>query len=392
MQSKTPSDRLRILQIVPTYYPAVRYGGPIKSVHGLSKALVRRGHSVEVYTSSMDGPSDLDVPLFKAVCVDDVLVHYFPVPLLRRLCWCPSLRAQLRANLGNFDVVHLQSVFLWPTFAGAREAKSSGVPYIMSPRGMLGHEVIRRKNQWIKQAWIQMIERKSLRNAKAIHITAEVEGQELSRLGLDLSHLSCIPNGLDTPTNYPELSQRLSAALPKRYALFLSRINWKKGLDRLLRSWVSVPDLPLVIAGNDEEQYQPLLERMASDLGIEQRVHFIGPIDDDSKWALYRNASLFVLPSYSENFGNVVAEAMAMECPVLITEAVGLAPFVKQFNAGLVVKGEEQEIAAAVKILMDNSELRMSMGINGKTAVASHLSWDAVAESMEVTYRSAIRH
>ena len=84
--------KLRILQVVPTYFPAVRYGGPIRSVHCLSKALVERGHEVHVFTSSMDGPNDLDVPLVTPVNMDGVLVHYFPVRWLRRLCWCRAMQ------------------------------------------------------------------------------------------------------------------------------------------------------------------------------------------------------------------------------------------------------------------------------------------------------------
>src|SRR5579859_5635211 len=98
---------LRILHVVPTYYPAVRYGGPIRSVHGLAAALVRRGHEVHVYTTSVDGDKDLDVPLGEPVNLDGVAVHYFRVPGLRRLCWCPSLGRRLRASVASFDVVHL---------------------------------------------------------------------------------------------------------------------------------------------------------------------------------------------------------------------------------------------------------------------------------------------
>ena len=81
------NSRLRILQVVPSYFPAVRYGGPIRSVHALAKGLVERGHEVHVFTSSMDGPHDLDVDEGTPVNLDGVLVHYFRVPFLRRLCW-----------------------------------------------------------------------------------------------------------------------------------------------------------------------------------------------------------------------------------------------------------------------------------------------------------------
>src|SRR5581483_2356165 len=90
-----------------------------------------------------------------------------------------------------------------------------------------------------------------------------------------------------------------------------------------------VPDVPLVIAGNDDEGYQPKLAELARSLGVSDRVIFLGPVRDIHKWALYERAELFILPSYSENFGNVVAEAMAMGCPVVVTPEVGIAPLVE---------------------------------------------------------------
>src|SRR5687767_11328021 len=90
-QPSSPRQPLRILQVVPAYFPAVRYGGPIRSVHGLCRALVRRGHEVHVYTTNVDGPANLDVPIERPVDIDGVQVHYFGVPALRRLFWAPAL-------------------------------------------------------------------------------------------------------------------------------------------------------------------------------------------------------------------------------------------------------------------------------------------------------------
>src|SRR5271168_5321736 len=106
-----PKPKLRLLQVIPSYYPAVRYGGPIRSVHALGAALVRRGHQVSVYTTNIDGDGDLDVPLGTPVDMDGVLVHYFPVGAIRRLCWSPALARQLRRTVADYDLVHLHSVF-----------------------------------------------------------------------------------------------------------------------------------------------------------------------------------------------------------------------------------------------------------------------------------------
>lgn len=382
--------RLRILHVVPTYYPAVRYGGPIRSVHALCASLARRGHDVTVYTTNLDGPGESAVPLQTAVPLDDVQVYYFRVPALRRLHFSPDMQRHLAATVDSFDVIHLHSVYLWPTYAAARLAERARIPYVVSPRGMLIRDVIRRKNAWVKRAWIHLVERRSLARAAALHVTAPIEGDEAQELQLPVREMVCIPNGVDGPRRVPALSDTPFASIARTYALFLSRISWKKGLDRLIKAWQFVPDLPLVIAGNDDEDYQPQLERLAQSLGIAERIHFVGAASDATKWALYANAEMFVLPSYSENFGNVVAEAMIVGCPVIVTSEVGLAPLVERTGAGVICGGEPEHIARAVNQLHLDSVARRRMGKYGQHAAQRELSWDAVGRDMEAAYLRAM--
>jgi glycosyltransferase involved in cell wall biosynthesis len=384
---------MRILQVVPSYLPAFRYGGPIRSVHGLSCALVQRGHHVEVYTTSMDGKHNLDVPLGHAIDVGGVKVTYFPVPWMRRLVWAPGLARRLRQTVHTFDVVHLHSVFLWPTWAAARIAQRAGKPYFLSPRGMLVGELIKRKSGWVKRAWIQLIERQTIAHATGVHVTSELEATDMRALGLKLPEIHYVPNGVQWPSKHKPLLAGPFANLPRPYALFLSRINWKKGLDRLIKAWPMVPNLHLVIAGNDEENYLPKLKALVQDLGVVDRVLFVGPVTDIDKWALYENAEMFVLPSYGENFGNVVAEAMAMSCPVVVTPEVGLAEIVRATGSGVVTAGEPKEFAASVCALSANASERKRMGRSGLRVARSEFSWDAVAARIEMMYlQTSARH
>ena len=381
---------LRILHVVSAYHPAVRYGGPIRSVHALAAALARRGHDVHVYTTSVDGPSDLDVPTDRPVDLDGVKVHYFPVPMFRRLWWAPALGRRLREQVSEFDAVHVHGIFLWPMVAAMRAAERANVPYVLAPRGMLTRAGIRGKNRWIKTAWINLIERKSLAHAAAIHVTAELEADELKALNLPAPQVTRIPNGVECPAEWTPLAAGPFAGIPERYVLFLSRISRKKGLDRLITAWQWVSDIPLVIAGNDDERYQPKLVELARSLGIAGRVIFLGPVSDADKWALYQHAQLFVLPSYSENFGNVVAEAMAMACPVAVTPEVGIAALVESTGAGIVSDGAPRTFAAAVQALLSDPKRAREMGANGARAARERLSWDAMAAQAEELYRQVI--
>lgn len=376
---------------MPTYLPAVRYGGPITSVHGLCRGLIERGHDVHVFTTNVDGPGESDVPLGRPVDLDGVKVWYFPVKYLRRLYWAPSLASVLAGHIGEFDIVHLHSLFLWPTLVAARLARRAKVPYVVAPRGMLEKGLVRRKNSLVKSAWLKLFERKTLENAAAIHSTSARETVEATLFGFRLPPVFVVPNGVDFEDSLS------AAAMPSAtigeligrgpYVLFLGRINWKKGLDRLISSLQYAPNATLVLAGNDEEHYQPILERLAKAQGVDDRIVFTGPVRGGDKSALLRHAKILVLPSYSENFGNVVLEAMAVGCPVVVTSEVGIADVVRETGSGQVVEGDPELLGAAIANLLADPTAMQRMGEQGKRAVAERFTWAAVAQQMENNYK-----
>ena len=380
---------MRLLHVVPTYFPAVRYGGPIHSVHGLCAALAVRGHDVHVFTTNVDGPSDSAVPLGHPVDMDGVKVWYFPSRRLRRLYWSPAMGRVLKQEVGRFDLVHLHSVFLWPTWAAARAARSRAVPYVLSPRGMLVKELVRRKSRWLKQAWIRLVERTNFAGAAAIHLTSETEAAELSHFGLMMPRVIAIPNGLTLPgaevveTAGRDVEALLGCAM---LVLCLGRIHWKKGLDRLIPAMTAVPEAHLAIVGNDEEGLLPELEALVERHGLRGRVSFlprvVAPADRDRLMAA---AKVFALASYSENFGNTVLEAMAQGCPVLVTPEVGAAEVVRESGGGRVVAGDPAAFGQALRELLDDPE-RAEIGARGRRFVAARFGWAGIAQRMEMAY------
>ncbi len=380
---------MRILNVVPTYLPAVRYGGPIRSVHGLCAALAFLGHDVHVFTTNVDGAGDSNVPLGEPVSIDGVTVRYFPSRFLRRLYWSPRMKEALSREIPGFDLVHLHSVFLWPTWAAARIAEKCGVPYVVSPRGMLVKDLIARKSTLAKKIWIRAIEQHTLASATAVHVTTRKELDEVHRLGLGIRSALVIPNGVAGPTT-ESLRESSREDNDGEFVLFLGRINWKKGLDRLIRAWKLVPEVKLVIAGNDEESYQGRLERLADDIGVAERIRFIGMVEGEEKWRLLRQAALFVLPSYSENFGIAVLEAMLMGCPVVVTPEIGIAESVSASNAGVVAAGDPACFAAAVTELLRDRERRLEMGSSGRRLASSSYAWSGIARQMVAGYESIV--
>lgn len=387
---------LRILHIVPSYLPARRYGGTIFAVHGLCKALAKRGHEVHVFTTNVDGNADSNVPINRPIDVEGVKVWYFPSMYFRRLYYSPLMQKALKERIKDFDLLHLHSIYLWPTWAAACAAKHTGVPYIVSPRGMLIRELIERKSRLLKSLWIRFIEKKTLEGAAAIHMTSELEAREAEVFNFRLRRVFVIPNGVDyKPLNSQQITSEVSSNIKetlktKPFILFLGRINWKKGLDRLIPALSYVPDAHLVIAGNDEDNYTGVLDQLARTHKVHNRISFIGPVYDQDKVALLKEAAVFVLPSYSENFGNTVLEAMAVGCPVVVTPEVGIAQVVKDAGAGLVVEGDPKILGESIaKLLADTSE-RQRMGKSGQKTVQEQFTWDVVAKQMENAYHQIL--
>lgn len=382
---------MKILHVVPTYIPAWKHGGPIRSVHGLCKALAARGHQVTVFTTDVD--TEGAVPVGRAVQLDGVEVWYFPVSAPRRLYRSPQMGAALRQRISGFDVVHLHSVFLWPTAAAARAAERAGVPYLLAPRGMLVPDLLKRRGRWRKTAWIRLVERRTLARAAGFHATAELEAEEAGRLGLPIPRVFVVPNGID-----PEPPAALEDVRPDvrrlldggPFLLYLGRLSWKKGLDRLIPALARVPETALAVAGNDEEGIRPRLEGLTREAGVAGRVVFLGPVDGADKAALLQRCAALVLPSYSENFGNSVLEAMAAGSPVAVTPEVGLAGVVRQERAGIVADGDPALLGEALRSLLAGPD-REAMGRRGAEAARRRFGWEAVAAQMEEVYQGLPR-
>lgn len=370
--------------MTPTYVPAWRYGGPIVSVHGLCKALARRGHSVSVYTTTVDGDADLDVATDRPQDVDGVAVSYFRCDGPRRLYWSSGLRRALQTTVRGFQIVHAHACFLLPPTWAARAAAAAGVPYLFSPRGMLVPELIAARSGWIKRAWIRGFDARSLREAAAVHVTSEREREDLLRVLPGINRFAVVANGVDWPAQVNERGGRSD----ELRVLCLGRVNWKKGIDLAIRALASVPAARLRIVGNDEEGLRPELEKLAESLGLAERVAWSGPLYGAAKAAAYAEADVLLMPSLSENFGNSALEAMAAGLPVLTTPEVGAAALVQSAGAGLVVERSETALTAALARLAADPKARQRMGQAGRAA-AREQSWDAQAARMEAIYLDA---
>lgn len=381
---------MRILHIMPHYYPAVRYGGPIRSVQGLAAATAALGHDVHVYTTNVDGTGVSDRPTDAPVDLDGVKVWYFPSGCGRKIFRSPKMGRALDETISSFDVVHIHYVWVWTTIRAAAAARRRAVPYVLAPRGMLVADLIRRRSRLAKQAWLALFGMRDVAAAAAIHVTSDVEAAEFNGLGLLTRRVVVIPNGVDPPSDVVEGTDahvgEASDDAGRPYLLFLGRISWKKGLDRLIRAFPAVEGAELVIAGYDENGHQAVVRRLAADCGISNRIRFVGPVEGQEKQRLIRDASCLVLPSYNENFGMVVIEAMAAGRPVVVTAEVGLANVVEQSGSGIVAGGDPDTLASALNYILRNPAEARAMGAAGRRVAQERYSWTAVAREAEQLY------
>jgi glycosyltransferase involved in cell wall biosynthesis len=380
---------LRVLHVIPSYLPATRYGGPVFATHALCSALARQGCDVTVFTTSIDGDRDIPVKAGACVLLDGVRVRYFASPFLRRLYYAPAMARALRSEPA-FDLVHTHSIFLWPMWAAARAARQRAIPYIVSPRGMLVRDLVRRRSTALKRAWIALVERSNIRHASALHVTSDVEAMEVRRFGLSLPPLFSIPNGVDRPVAQADVRIDPLFDTGEPIVLALGRIHWKKGLDRLIEAMRSVPRARLMIVGNDEDDYAGQLRRIAAQHGVAERVFIRGPAFGAEKEAIYRRSTMLALPSLSENFGNVVLEAMACGCPAVVTPQVGAASIVGELGGGAIAEGDAATFGAAMRSLLEDPSRLAAMRDGLAERVLGRYSWDAIASQMLEMYREVI--
>ena len=382
---------MRILHVTPSYLPARRYGGTIYATHGLCKSLAELGHDVHVYATNRDGEELSDVPTMQPTRVDGVTVTYFPVNFPKRLYHSHSMAGYLKNRIGVFDIVHGHSLYLWPPWYTSRVCAKCRVPYVLSAHGMLVYSLMVKKNRLIKTLWIKLLERNNFRRASALHFASSMELKEARRFKFHIPRHFITAHGVAMPAPAAVLPGELAAIVNnRRYILYVGRLNWKKGIENLIRAMTDVDDAQLIIAGNDEENYRPRLHALIDTVGLQHKVTICGPVWDENKAKLMQEASVFVLPSYSENFGIAALEAMSVGCPVVVTSGTGVAEIVSQHRAGVVTTGDSASLARAIDSVLADREQAARFGAHGRRAVAEYYDWKRIGRLTLDNYQQVI--
>jgi len=376
---------MKILHVVPSYYPAVHYGGPIYAIHQLCKAQTELGLQVDVFTTNRNGSGVSEVPVGVPVNIDGVNVYYFScIRLMKFWYYSHRMRKAFGDKLNCYDFIHIHSVFLWPTFGAANFANKNTIPYCISPRGSLVASLIKYKSRLRKLIYISIFEKKNLIGAKFIHATSDLEAFEIRQLDLKIKDIEVVPNGVEL-SNYDAPQSKDIYDFP--YLLYLGRISWKKRINLLIRAMPNInKQFKLVVAGNDEDGERFKLEEIVKELNLNDRVFFIGFVQGDEKIRLLKGSSLMILPSENENFGNVILEAWACRKPVAVSRSVGLADFVAKHNAGILISSSPQLMAEEINSLLNDKESLRELGENGFGIADSNFKWSSVAKKFHTLY------
>lgn len=386
---------MKILQIVPSI--ALIYGGPSQMVSGLSAALAKLGENVTIITTNSNGDTGqepLDVPLGIPLPQDGYKIIYFPCAPWRRYKFSLDLLTWLNHHAADYDIAHIHALFSPVSTAAATIARQQKLPYILRPLGTLDPADLQKK-RLLKKIYGLLLEKPNLAAAAGVHFTSEQEQKVSERYGIPTQDF-VIPLGVELPTYLPERgvtrqSLGINSDLP--LILFMSRIDPKKGLDLLIPALENILaqgiKFHFVLAGSNPQDLgyeEEIKQRIkASDLG--RYTSITGFVSGDLKYGLLQDADLFVLPSYYENFGIAVAEAMAMGTPVLISERVDIHDGVESYSAGWITSCGVEQVTAKLQAALESETERKTRGERGKKLVLEQYSWGAIARQMLEVYQ-----
>ncbi|MFA5057688.1 MAG: glycosyltransferase [Opitutaceae bacterium] len=367
---------MKIAQIIPSL--EVRHGGPSKSVRKLGTAMARLGHEVDLLTTF---PGD-DLG---ATTSDGLHVRQFRRDRPEFLCPSAGLREYLQHQ--DYDCLHHHSLWLRTLHYAGHAARTTGAPLVISPRGMVSDWSWRHR-RWKKWLASRLVHPGAFTRAQGWHATSAAEAEDIRRRGFP-QPVCVAPNGVESPaaeelSHAHEVWSELCPALTARpVALFYSRFHRKKRLLELIDLWIeSAPrEWLLLVAGIPQEYTVESLTAYVQRHSVQDRIMIF---DGSDRPPPYGVASLFLLPSHSENFGMVVAEAMAWGVPVLVTDATPWAEVAEQ-NAGWCVPWDHygRTLRQAVAEPSDQLEQR---GARARDWVLANHSWEQTARRLLAFY------
>jgi len=373
---------LKVLHVSPSFYPAGHYGGSTASSYGLCNAVAKTpGVELRVLTTDSDGPRRIEIKSFPVKLLEGYDVYYcrrwFAADIAPRMFW------RLPRMIRWADIVHLTAVYSPPTIPTLFLCRLLGKPVMWSTRGAL-QSWGERKRKKFKRVWEKTCDLFCSPERVMLHVTSEQEKVE-SVERIQHAQAVVIPNGVEWSQANGYQSRRTA---DRTRLLFLGRLHPKKGIENLLRALATMANgVTLSVCGEGEFDYQSHLKSLAAELDLTKRVTFHGRVDGEAKEQQFAEADLCVVPSFTENFCNVVAEALARGVPVIASKGTPWAR-VTEVDCGWWVDNDAATLAHAIR-QAQTMPLR-EMGERGRQWMQREFSWPNVAAQMVRQYKTFI--
>jgi glycosyltransferase involved in cell wall biosynthesis len=362
-------------------------GGPSTAVRGLSRALARQSHQITIY--GCGGELSGADPVEPAVRIRTFDGSSNPFRIAARL------NGLLSENAAGHDLLVINGIFNPRNVAVAKAARRGGIPYIVCPHSMF-HPDLLNKNRIRKLVYGQLFERPLLNRAAAVHVFSDDQVRMLRNYGVHRPAI-VVANGLDAAeiTSTQDNAAVEISGDPK--LTYIGRMDaHTKGLDLLLEGLARAvqagavpPSLRINMVGPDWGD-QKSLQRLATALGVQEYVVFLGEVNEAARWTLLRYSDLILVPSRHDAFPTVVLESMAMGKPVIVSRQTGTANSVVEAKCGLIAEASAESIAAKLRQALEQRSSWKSMGDAGRRYVLEHMTWANRAHELAAHYARAI--
>lgn len=379
---------LAVLHVIPSI--SLAHGGPSRAIRLMEQAQRALGLRVFTLTTDDDGPGRR---LSDQETKDSD--RYYARKWLDFYKVSPGLMFWLFRRLRDYDVVHIHALFSFSSMAAAWVARWRGVPYVVRPLGVLNHYGRTQRRPWLKRLSLRFVEGPILRDAAAVQFTAEAERAEALQTGIPMKGV-VIPLGVNVPAAGDR--DRFLAAYPcladQTRLLFLSRLDPKKNVEGLIGALALLRReglrVCLAVAGSGELGYIEGLRDLAKAQGVAEHITWLGQVEGAAKADALAAADVFVLPSYSENFGIAVAEALACGLPCVVGQGVAISGQVADAGAGFAVGTDAEAIAEGLRPYITSPATRLAAGEAARQLAAREYSVETMGERLFELYENIL--
>ncbi len=391
---------MKILYVIPHYYPATDFGGPVVALHELGKELLSLGHDITVYTTDVY-TKKRRVTTAQNI-IDGIKIHYFPnisntLAFIYNGYFAPNFAKNYKDSIDSFDLVHIHEFYSILNFQAAYYAAKFGIPVVLSAHGSFTKSSFRGKNI-LKNIFLSIFGNQMLNKVNHFIALSDREFYQYKKFGIKDNRISIIPNGVSQVLKVKNnLGEKLITKLriPKNHKiiLFVGRLHKVKNLELLIDAFIEVhkkdEKIKLIIAGPDagEEKY---LKEYAKGHDKFDSTIFTGFVNEQEKEALYEMADVFAMTSHFEGLPTAALEASSHGLPLILTTSCSIKE-IMEYSAGFIVKEDSKIIADKIDYLLKREKTRKLIGRNGQRMIKQKFSWKIIVSKYIDLYNSLLK-